>query len=850
MVLNRRLFRDFKENLVRNLAMILIVALSMALVVALCSNTECLNYVIHDEWEKCKVEDGSFETYVPLSKRNLLDLSELDVTIEKMFYTDVPVSDVSVLRFFVNRKNIDLAFVEQGKTPQNDHEIFMEKLYAKNHSISVGDTFYVGSYPFMVCGIGCIPDYGYVKQNTSDVAQNDEFSVVLVTSGAFNAVKGTNKVVYNYAYRLGENCTAKDLKKKLVKLDFDPNSVKDTYIRHQIAQADALNAGFYAFTDAVRYGSESLARGIHSVGRAYAAYDGERATKELYNGAMSLSDAALAFQEQYGSYLAANTKVEFINLSGFAEAKYSIRINDPLNDSKLGKQAALVVGVILLMLLVYMLAIFAGGTIEKERAIIGTLYALGYSKKEILSHYMKIPIFITLFGSVVGTLCGFKLVDFLSVTYSTMYSFPDLVHIYPLYVELYAIGMPAFLAYVINRHVLRKKLDETPLQMMHEKVTGIGRLNFELHGMSFSAKYRIRQFCREIKGNLTLFAGVLLSVLLMMFSFACFGSISSYIKSVADDVHYEYLYVLRNPVEDLPKNAVVGYTAGFNVDYAMTGGEMEVTLSGIGRDNPYFDFAGTLSDDPGEVFMSNSVRIKFGYKVGDTVVFHDSAADKRYAFKIAGEVTFGSGLYFFMDLDAMREAFGLEYFDKDDLKKGERIPKASDYYYNTVYSDVPLTFHHNMMVSQIVKTDLQRGADKFMTLMGDMIYLLIGVSVIIFVSVMYLLMKLEIDRSSFSVSLLKALGYKEKTVNSFYIGSSFYVTLVSVVFGMPVCKLVVNVMYPYCVSNVNGGFPAVVAPMQYVYIALIAFASFFATRAFLVRYLKKIKLTDILKNRE
>ena len=214
MILNRRLIRDFKDNLVRNVAMILIVALSMALVVALCSNTECLNYVIHDEWEKCKVEDGSFETYVPLSKRNMLDLAELDVTIEKMFYTDVPVNEVSVLRFFVNRKKIDLAFVEQGHAPQNDNELFMEKLYAANHGLSVGDTLYVGSYPFVICGIGCIPDYGYVKQNTSDVAQNDEFSVALVTAGAFEAVKGTNKVVYNYAYRLGENCTAKDLKKK------------------------------------------------------------------------------------------------------------------------------------------------------------------------------------------------------------------------------------------------------------------------------------------------------------------------------------------------------------------------------------------------------------------------------------------------------------------------------------------------------------------------------------------------------------------------------------------------------------------------------------------------------------
>ena len=86
--------------------MIRIVVLSIALVTALCTNTECWNAVIHNEWEKCNVEDGSFETYVPLSKRNMLDLADLDVTIEKMFYTDVPVNEVSVLRFFVNRNHV------------------------------------------------------------------------------------------------------------------------------------------------------------------------------------------------------------------------------------------------------------------------------------------------------------------------------------------------------------------------------------------------------------------------------------------------------------------------------------------------------------------------------------------------------------------------------------------------------------------------------------------------------------------------------------------------------------------------------------------------------------------------
>ena len=137
-----------------------------------------------------------------------------------------------------------------------------------------------------------------------------------------------------------------------------------------------------------------------------------------------------------------------------------------------------------------------------------------------------------------------------------------------------------------------------------------------------------------------------------------------------------------------------------------------------------------------------------------------------------------------------------------------------------------------------------------MTLMWGMILMLIGVSVIIFIAVMYLLMKLEIDRSAFSVSLLKALGYDEKTVNSFYLGSSFYVTAFALVFGLPVSKLIVNVLYPYCVSNTNGGFEAVVTPLQYVLISAIVICSYLLTRLILTKYLKKIKLTEILKNRE
>lgn len=155
-----------------------------------------------------------------------------------------------------------------------------------------------------------------------------------------------------------------------------------------------------------------------------------------------------------------------------------------------------------------------------------------------------------------------------------------------------------------------------------------------------------------------------------------------------------------------------------------------------------------------------------------------------------------------------------------------------------------------MMLSETVKSDMKKGADKFITLMWGMIILLIGVSVIIFVSVMYLLMKLEIDRSNFSISLLKALGYDEKTVNSFYLDSAFYITLVSAIIGMPICKKIIDILYPFCISNVNAGFEASISPIQYVFIIILIFASYFVTRKILTMYLKKADVTEILKSRE
>ena len=475
MVLNKRIMRELLSNGVRNFLMIAIIVLSMMLVVSLCSSTDSITASITNMWKRCNVEDGSFETYIPLSKRNFNELSELNVYVEEAYYSDIETYG-SIIRVFPNRKYIDMPYVEYGRLPKNDNEIFLEKMYAKNHNISVGDAFYIGDRRFSVSGIGCLPDYGYVKQNSSDVAPNDEFGITILTGSAFDKISSGNNLKYHYTFKLGEGCTVNDLKDKLKRLKFDLSSVKDTYIRGQIE------------------------KGI-------------------------LPDTA--------------------NISSFEDAKYNIRINDAIDDAQISKTSALVMGVILLILLVYMLAIFSSGTIEQERSIIGTLYALGYSRKEILNHYMSVPMIISGIGALLGMISGFMMTDAMAASSASLYSIPNIHHVYPPYLICYALGMPLVLSYVINWLVLSKKLNATPLAMMRRSISGKGGTGPALSNMSFGVKFRIRQFLRELKGNITLFAGVVLSLLLILFSVACYGSLKGYIDGVEKDIHYNYMYILR-----------------------------------------------------------------------------------------------------------------------------------------------------------------------------------------------------------------------------------------------------------------------------------------------------------------
>ncbi|MDO7205440.1 hypothetical protein Q5M85_16300 [Paraclostridium bifermentans] len=88
-------------------------------------------------------------------------------------------------------------------------------------------------------------------------------------------------------------------------------------------------------------------------------------------------------------YAKNNLKISVLDIEVIAISTYSI-----------------VLPTIILLITVVLISIVLGRMIKNEMAGIGTLYALGYRKKEIMRHYLNYPIILSLTGGVIGGTIG------------------------------------------------------------------------------------------------------------------------------------------------------------------------------------------------------------------------------------------------------------------------------------------------------------------------------------------------------------------------------------------------------------------------------------------------------------
>lgn len=125
-------------------------------------------------------------------------------------------------------------------------------------------------------------------------------------------------------------------------------------------------------------------------------------------------------------------------------------------------------------------------------------------------------------------------------------------------------------------------------------------------------------------------------------------------------------------------------------------------------------------------------------------------------------------------------------------------------YFNTVYFTQELEVDSGRLYSVSSRTDAVKSAGIFMENMTQTMITLITAAIVIFLVVLYQMMKVMIDRSAQNISLMKIFGYRNKEIRKLYLNGNFIFIAVGAILVLPLCKFFTDTVYPYLVANAAG----------------------------------------------
>lgn len=231
-VLNKRILRDLKSNFLRYLALFLLIVLGMYIVIAIVGAANTIITGTELKAEENKVEDGQFGVFIPLTEGQEEEICDKGVTLERMFSVDLTQEDESTLRVFANREEINLVYVDDGRLAETKDEVVLEKRYAAEHALAVGDTVELAGKTYTITGIGCVPEYDMPIAKFSDMAvESSLFGLAFVTEDAYEEILASGEAgieEYCYAYRLNGAMTHDELKEEIKSFEFDYEQVDET----------------------------------------------------------------------------------------------------------------------------------------------------------------------------------------------------------------------------------------------------------------------------------------------------------------------------------------------------------------------------------------------------------------------------------------------------------------------------------------------------------------------------------------------------------------------------------------------------------------------------------------------
>lgn len=507
---------------------------------------------------------------------------------------------------------------------------------------------------------------------------------------------------------------------------------------------------------------------------------------------------------------------------------------------------------IMLIMMAFVSALTTADTITKEAGVIGTLRASGYTKREIVVHYLMAPLLVIIVACIIGNILGYTwLKQIMRDLYYNSYSLPTYPTLFNASAFLETTIAPVVIMLVISFIVLIRKLSFSPLKFLRRDLSKKKqKRSLKLpHRLSFFMRYRLRVIIQNIPNYITLWVGLLLANVLLLFGLGMPETIKNYQNTIADDLLATKQYILTVPasletdshaVTDLIAmmefaNAVETKTEGaekfsvYQVETYEAAKQEDVLVYGVMKNSKYIH----QEMEEGEVYISTACANKYRAKVGDVIKVKEYYEDKVYEFTISGIYPYDSAVTIFMDQSYMNKVFDLgdDYF--------------SGYFSNVEIDDIDEEYIGSVIDAESL-TKVSRQLD---VSFGGFMKALRVATFVIFFTMMYLLTKIIIEKNAQSISMTKILGYTSNEVRKLYIRATTIVVIVEMLLCLPISNWVNRWMIEgYMSARMTGFLPYYASNDLFIKMLAVGFLAYGIVVLFEIIKIYRIPKTDALKN--
>jgi len=199
--LYKRLGRDLRSNLGRYLAITVIFILLVSIISGYLAVAEGMQDTFETNRQECLVEDGQFSSYFEIDADVLNEAEKPGVQIVSSSYYNFDVLESATLRVYANRETFNLATAISGRLPDGGGEIAIDRLFAEQNDLEVGETIRVNGAAFEIVGLVSLPDYSALFQKNTDMMMDSIYFGVAVVSSETFADFPENQMVYSCVYR-------------------------------------------------------------------------------------------------------------------------------------------------------------------------------------------------------------------------------------------------------------------------------------------------------------------------------------------------------------------------------------------------------------------------------------------------------------------------------------------------------------------------------------------------------------------------------------------------------------------------------------------------------------------------